>query len=275
MFAEEIRIVRGEKPGNVSVILVGVHGNETPGLAAIKEMDLSAIVAGEVRIILGNPEAVKKNVRFIEQNLNRMFRAEADCTEEERASYEYRRSREIMPLLEGADALLDVHASNTKESEPFCICEPQGFALAHVLPAVRMVSGFDALEPGGTDAYMNARGGKGICFEAGYIHDTESNVRARIAIESFLQARGHVDTGVVSHHMSHVWTHMEMVYHTQVNFVPVKVFADFAEVAAGEVIGMDGEEQICAPSEGVVLFVRARHKKGEEAFLFGRNRHSA
>lgn len=271
MMVHDSEVVRGAHPGNTSVIFVGVHGNETPGIEALRAFDATRIVAGEVRFALGNPRAVAQNVRFVEANLNRMFREEG-LRAQERASYEYGRAQELIPLITGAHALLDIHASNSPQSEPFCICEPHAFALAALLPAQRLVSGFDALEPGGTDGYMNRCGGKGICFEAGYIHDPASIMRATWALETFLHAQGHLAEAPVFAHQPPQELTMEELYHTQEHFIPAKTFADFEAVSKGTVIGTDGGKAVCASADGVVLFVRAREHAGEEAFLFGRPR---
>jgi hypothetical protein len=39
-----------------------------------------------------------------------------------------------MEILDKCDALLDIHASFTKDSVPFVICEKQSFDIARILP---------------------------------------------------------------------------------------------------------------------------------------------
>ncbi len=263
------RVLAGKQAGNVSAILVGVHGNERAGVEALEELNLHTIDAGEVRLIVGNPKAIAEGVRFIDTNLNRLFRPEEEINEEDKRTYEYERSREILHDIEGVDALLDIHGSNSPESEPFCICEAHAFAYAKTFPAHRIVSGFDALEPGGSDGYMNALGGMGMCFETGYINDPQGVVRAKEAIMAFLILRGHI-AGVAPAQTPKIWVHMQSLYHTKTNdFQPEKPFADFEEVQRGACIGKDGGELVCAEDDGIVLFVRPRTRVGDEAFLFG------
>jgi succinylglutamate desuccinylase len=266
------RIITGAQPGNVSAILVGVHGNELAGVHALEALNLHAIEKGEVRLIVGNPKAIAEGVRFTERNLNRLFRAEHEIADAEKQAYEYARSREILRDLEGVDALLDIHASNSPESEPFCICEPHAFSYAKAFPTRRIVSGFDALEPGGSDEYMNRQGGMGICFETGYLNDPLGIERAKEAILAFLILRGHIE-GTPPAQSSKEWIHMESLYHTKTDtFEPEKIFADFEEVTRGQCIGRDGGERVLAEDDGVVLFVRPRKKVGDEAFLFGKKK---
>jgi hypothetical protein len=135
-----------------------------------------------------------------------------------------------------------------------------------------MVSGFDALEPGGSDGYINMQGGVGICFEAGYINDPESVARAKEAMNAFLIVRGHI-SGNAPVQSPKEWIHMESLYHTKTNtFNPEKIFADFEEVTRGQCIGKDGGEEVGVEDDGVVLFVRPRKKVGDEAFLFGKKK---
>src|SRR3989344_2566551 len=118
-----IRVVekQGIKEGKNLVVLVGVHGNEICGVkAADLLLSKLKIKSGKVTFIYANLEAIKQNKRFIEQNLNRCFFNQQPSEVEQ--SFEGKTAKNIMPYLDEADAMLDVHASLTKESVPFVIC---------------------------------------------------------------------------------------------------------------------------------------------------------
>ena len=49
-------------------------------------------------------------------------------------------------------------------------------------------------------------------------------------------------------------------------------FADFEDISKGMLIGIDGESNVYAEKDSVILFARDRQSKGEEAFLLGEKR---
>lgn len=268
---EEMKVIKGEKPGPASVILGGVHGDETCGVVAVQEAIATlAIAKGTVILALGNPRAIEQNTRYTEENLNRMFIDPDTLSPAQKSSYEYQRAAVLKEYLVQADALLDVHASFTPESRPFVICEPNAAGIAEYLPVPLVVSGFDEHEPGGTDYFMNKSGRVGICVECGYLGDQSSFILAREAIMAFLRARGHI-TGSLSK-VTQQHKRVESLYHTKTDtFRLAKPFRDFEDVSKGDVIGIDGTEEVRAIDNGFMLFARNRSRKGEEAFLFGKN----
>jgi len=162
--------LNGEKEGPRSIILAGVHGNERCGVEALQNLlPTLKINRGTVWFAYGNPRAIQKNVRYTEANLNRMFKPDKELTKEEKNSYEYERAQFLKTYLDKADVLLDVHSSFTQGAKPFVLCENNALEVAKNLPFDLMVSGFDEVEPGGTDYYMNKAGKIGICAECGYL----------------------------------------------------------------------------------------------------------
>src|SRR3989344_9145478 len=118
--------IMGKKKGENIVIMAGVHGNESFGVTALKEIIPSlSIEKGKITIIFANLEAIKQNKRFIEYNLNRCFFKEQ--ANKIKNTLEGRTAREIIPYLNQADYLLDIHSSNSKDSVPFMICQPESF----------------------------------------------------------------------------------------------------------------------------------------------------
>ncbi len=267
---ENILEFTGLEPGPTSMVLVGVHGDERCGVEALARILPSLRIArGRVFFACGNPRAIKMNARFAETNLNRMFRPEASLSEVEKKSYEYARAGFLKKYLDQAGALLDVHASFTPDSHRFVICEPNGFGITAFLPVDLVVSGFDAVEPGGTDYYMNRAGRIGICLECGYLKDPSSTRLAEKGIYAFLAALGHLgDAPLQCARPRHV--RMYQLYLTRTdNFVLREPFSDFTELPAGTLIGRDGREDIRTDRDSVILFARDRHSPGEEAFLLG------
>ena len=263
----------GVNPGKRVVILAGIHGNETCGVEAFGKMSSLKIDSGRVDFIIGNPRAVAQKVRFAEVNLNRMFRSDESLTESERASYEYRRSRELIPILTEADAVLDIHSSGTPGSPAFVICEPHSFEIVQRLPFSTICYNWDAHQPGGTDYFMNQRGRPGICIECGYHEDARSIDRAVQSIIAFLTSLNMKPSGVAIstteiHQQQRIA--MRQQYKTITDFRPARSFHDFEKITAGELLGRDGAATVCAQEDGVIIFVRERKNPNEEAFLFGK-----
>lgn len=265
-----MQIFNSNVPGPTIVIMAGVHGNESCGLQAFADiLPGLSILKGQVTFVIGNPKAVAIHQREFQGNLNRMFRPDEDMAMSERETYEYRRSRELMPLLAKTDALLDIHSSSTKDSTPFIICEPQSYACASVLPAEIVVSGIDALHKTGTDAYVNQSGGLGICIECGYHTDPEASQIAVSAIQNFLKYFGLIDGDVAvpkqQKHIKAGW-----VYKNKKSFVLSKNYQEFESIKKGEIIGIDDTEVVYAPYDGNIIFPHNTNIPNSEAFLFGR-----
>ena len=270
---EEFIQLQGKEPGPVSVVIGGVHGNERSGILALEKLlPILEIERGTVWFGFGNPKAIEKNVRATETNLNRMFKSEEDISTEEKISYEYTRARYIKTILDQADALLDVHSSFTVGSQPFLICERNAKDIAQYLPVSLVVSGFDTVEPGGTDYYMNVHGKIGICMECGYLGDDSNSKIAEEGILAFLQSRGHLSGSPKKYEQEYV--QMDSLYMTETDFKLAKDFQDFEDIQAGTLIGMDGDKEIYAEKDCVILFARDRPRSKDEAFLLGEKKKS-
>lgn len=264
-----IKII-GKRPGPKSVILGGVHGNETCGVKALEKLLPNLkIDCGEVWFGFGNPRAIEANTRFVERDLNRMF-DDNNLSLSDKDCYEYSRAQFIKQYLDHSSALLDIHASITPSSKPFSICEKNADSIVKYMPVDIIVSGFDRHEPGGTDYYMNKIGGIGVCVECGYLDDPASDRRAEEAIYAFLKARGHIPNDLASRKQKQV--EIYELYKTKTNnFKLIKPFSDFEGVEAGQVIGFDEHEPIVAPQDSVILFAKNRTSPGSEAFLLGKH----
>lgn len=268
MFENIIELV-GEKNGPTSIVLAGVHGDEKCGMEAFKKiLSRLRIERGRVLFGYGNPRAIETNKRFTEANLNRMFKDDDLLSKNDKESYEYTRAQFLKKYLDQADVLLDIHASYTPGSKPFIICESNANNIAKCLPFDLVVSGFDKLEPGGTDYYMNSTGKIGICAECGYLGDPRSTRTAEKSINAFLKARGHIAGS--THIYSQSSIQMRTIYITKTGcFQLSKEFFDFEEIAIGQIIGTDDDQSVVADWDGVIVFARNQQKIGEEAFLLG------
>ena len=117
-------VIEGKTPGPHTVILGSMHGNERVGAEVVEYLadTLSrseALIYGRITLILGNPQAYAENKRFTETDLNRQFGSGlAALRKNGSKNYEEKRALELLPFLEKADFLLDIH-STIKPSVPF------------------------------------------------------------------------------------------------------------------------------------------------------------
>ena len=205
-------------------------------------------------------------------NLNRAFKSEEMLSKEEVGSYERKRAKEIMTYLDESEASLDIHSSETKNSSPFIICEPKSFHIAERLSFPIKSYGWDDLEPGGTDYYMNKKGGLGLCIECGYHLDISSVEVAKQAMMDFMILNNVISGILPKKNKKQKTIHAYEIYHTKNNFIPEKIFSDFQKLKEGEFLGQDGDKKIYAPQgrANLIIFCRKRDAPGKEAFILGR-----
>lgn len=253
------KVVEGQdtSAGPVSTILAGVHGNERQGVRVVRDLvHTLQIPNGRVYLAFGNPEAIAIGQRKLESDLNRAFKPPHLLTDLQRASYEHGRAQELKTIFDASEVLLDIHGTRNPHGVPFIICEPNAHAIAAHLPVDEVVGGFDYLEPGGTDYYMNWKGGVGICFEAGYNENDQSGELAREAVEQFLIARGHTDQATTLRKQRH--SRVFYQYWTIKDFSREgREFPDFTLVRKGEILGKDSgnPEPVTAPEDSLTLFL--------------------
>jgi hypothetical protein len=167
-----------------------------------------------------------------------------------------------------ADVLLDIHASSVEQSFPFIICERNGYDITKFLPVSEIVSGFDNVEPGGTDYFMNRINKIGICIECGYRADPHSREVAQLAILAFLKARGHIKNDITPN--KQIRRNMFYKHNAESDtFTLRKNFADFEMLQRGDIIGIDGDTEIRSPKECFILFAKNGTQINDEVFLLG------
>ena len=267
MDATNITKEKGSAPGPTLAIFAGVHGNEKAGVLALEKVKKEVnIRAGTVYFVLANPKAIEQDVRFIEKNLNRCFLSSATGN-----TYEEQRARELMSLLDGCDALLDLHASNADKSTPFIICESNAYDIAKRLDFTLISSGWDHIEPGATDGYMYQQGKPGLCLECGSLKYSEDHVGlAEDSIYQFLQYFGCIPPIVSPHSRDQrfIQAKKAVIKRTE-DFYLTKQYQDFDELSQGEIIAYEDGHPITANGGECTIFPDETRQVGQEAFILG------
>ncbi len=264
---EKTNFFKGSKPGNTSAILAGVHGDERAGIVALERfLPTFQISRGSVFLIFGNPEAMKRGVRYVEENLNRCF-----FSNREAGSLEARRAQELLPILDQASAVLDLHATRSDASVPFLITAGEGLSLARQLNFPILSTGWNVLEPGGTDGYMAAQGKIGICAECGSIGDEQRGVQiATQTVNDFLTLRGHIEGKVASVVRKRIVDVRQKIYRQTNTFRFAKNYSDFEPLPEGEAFAWDGPRTYIAEPEQCIIFARPGKAIGDQVFILGK-----
>lgn len=266
-----VRRIIGNKSGKTAAIIVGTHGNEVAGLRAMKALERKGIKIdrGVLYIIRGNPRAIAKNVRYVDENLNRSFikgrRTGSGC--------EFKRAQKLKPILQRCDIVLDIHTTSIKDSRPFIIAEANSEHITKLLPAKIVCRGFDRVEPGGIDYFMNSIGKIGICFESGYLNSPSAKKTTLQSISIFLKAVGMLVGSVKLR--KQLMLRVYYLHRTRTDrFKLVRQFRNFEQMHRNQVIGYDGTRAIRAPRRSHIIFAHNRDRIGEEAFLLAEKKGS-
>ena len=245
-----------------------VHGNEFGSLPAAVRL-VEALSSGELRpkvsvtIFLGNPEAARENRRYLEADLNRVF------LDNPHTQHEHQRAREIMPILDAADAFIDFHQTILQTQQPFYIFpwNKGGWHWARAMqsarvwvtrdPSTQFSSGTRC-----TDEYVCLRGKPGLTVELSQkgFHDSaeslcwQSMLRAIEMAESLAVQDEPADVvaGRYQDLQFYTTTHLEPFSSPQHALRPGLI--NFQPVQAGEQVSADQSPEIRVPDTGMLLF---------------------
>ena len=210
---------RGEKDGISLLILAAVHGNETAGTQAcfriIDEFNRGALrlTGGHLTLVpVCNPEAYRKDVRSIDENLNRVIKMH-DIPQ----SYEQRLANEICPLIRSHRFTLDLHSTHCVGDVPFAFCDyPDDYnrKVIEALPVDYVLEGWPEIygrqaqiQDFSTEQCAHVYGNTATTLECGYHKEPKAAELAYRAIIGALTAFDMVD---LSKPAAHEKTHIQM-----------------------------------------------------------------
>ncbi|NJB87003.1 succinylglutamate desuccinylase [Lewinella marina] len=301
----------GEEPGPLVVAIGGIHGNEPAGVAALEQLfDLlreeplvnpGFTFRGELLALRGNLEALRLGKRYVDTDLNRIWRPVVRGTDD---SYPNVEARELDGMLAAIDnalvdssvqeiVLLDLHTT-TATGGVFAITgdDAPSLSLAAEL-GVPVVKGMLSGLQGTTLSYFRSgqydleRPCRAVTFEAGAHTEAESVDRALAATVNLLRSVGCVRTEDVSTHHEEtlraanpgVPPLLELVYVHRLEpdhgFVMRPGYSNFTPVKEGTILGEDHNGPIGAPCSGYVLMPLYQEQGGEGFFIVQRYDSSA
>lgn len=275
-----------DEPGPAVGVAGLTHGNEICGMAAVTALLDAGIrpMRGSLTLWLGNVAAYERlraddlsnqtRHRFVDRDMNRAWGD--DVVRGDRDSVEARRVRELLPFVEGLDALLDIHSTT--------FCE-RPFFVGPGLPRNRALA--DAIGVPATQVFMRGSQYSGLTMaERGRFADPGATATC-IAVECGTHlslAAGRLAHEVALRFLAHhgVLPPEAMPppaprgrparYEIRQVFRPAtdearfaRGFAPFEEVSAGEPLVLDGEEVFVAPFDRcTILMPSPRPARGRD-----------
>jgi len=280
------------KPGPHVMISAVVHGNELSGAIAIDHL-----LKHEVRPLKGKLTLGFMNVaaflsfdpenptfsRFIDEDFNRLWTK--DVLEGNRDSVELRRAREVHPILDTVDLLLDIHSMQTT-TLPLIVAGPhaKGREFSRQFGITEMVVSDSGHKAGRRmrdyEGFSDPKSSKNaLLIECGQHWEVSSSELAIAAAYRFLSMSGVIFEETAAPYLSaHPLVKQNFVevsgpYTIKTNsfrFVERYVGLEVIPTAA-TIIAYDGEEPLKTPYENCVLIMPSRRQlPGDTAVRFGK-----
>ncbi len=288
-------------PGPTVICVGGIHGNEPSGVFALKEVlkELQRVEPqfnGELIAFAGNLTALSRGVRFVEEDLNRIWlpeRIEAltstTISSKERTIEEVEQ-RELLGVLRQTFQMtkcpiyiLALHTTSSV-SAPFItvgeVLRSRDFILNFPVPIIK---GIEKYVEGTLLSYISEFGFIDIGFEAGQ-HDALSSIKNSVAAiwialanagcvnpDDFSNFEGHYKT--LSNSAKNVQGIFEVIYRYEIeegeDFVMDPGVINFQEIERGQLLARNRFRKIHAPESGRI-FMPLYQKQGRDGFFIVR-----
>ncbi len=272
------------------VINALTHGNELCGVIAIDTLFRLGVrpTRGRLTLVLANVAAYQALTprtpgasRYVEEDFNRLW--SPDTLDGRRDSVELRRARELRPVFDAADLLLDIH-SMTHDTAPLTLCGQTARArslavrLGHpswIVADEGHASGRRLLDYGG---FADPHGDRtALLVECGQHGKADTADTAVEACLRFLLMQGMIDPSALPR-LPRRTAPPRVVEVTQAvtvrndAFTFARAFTGFEVLPhAGALIGVDGDQPVLTPYDDCVLIMPARRARtGQTAVRLGR-----
>ena len=284
--------IEGVKPGPTVIFFGGIHGNETSGVFALKDALAginSAYVKGTIYGISGNLNALKKHIRFVKDDLNRLWtkqqiqkiKTKKVLNADERELLELHTVLEkILKTNQQPFYFVDLHTTSSK-TLPFITINDalinRKFSEQFPVP---IVLGIEEYLNGPLLSYINQMGYVSLGFESGQ-HDDFSAITNSIAFvyltlvysgvlkeEAVINlAKYHEQLKQQSNNTNDVFEviHLHKIKKNE-RFKMLNGFQSFEHIKKGTKIALSNSVEITAPYNGSI-FMPLYQKRGAEGFF--------
>ncbi|PZX61275.1 succinylglutamate desuccinylase [Algoriphagus ratkowskyi] len=259
--------------GPYLLISGGVHGNEPSGVLALQRVfkklqESKPELKGKLVGVAGNIAALKKGVRLIDKDLNRVCTLENEKHLKEGKTLDFHEASEFNELLAIVEKLenercntefhfMDLHTTSSSTAPYISVNRREdSFAFAKQMP-LPVVKGIEKYIPGHFDHYQTLKGHAGFTMEAGQHDDPKSVDYHEAAIWVILVETGMLEKSAIAY--DHFFELLEKASPTNDNFEVTyrqeigekqkfkmdPGFANFTEITKGQrLASLDGEELV-------------------------------
>ena len=277
-------------PGALLFITAGIHGNEPAGVLALENVfkilqKEKPEIKGKIIGLKGNQKALKKQVRFIDEDLNRTWISENINSQKINTS-EKEEMFEIIEILKSQAEknfskyyFLDCHTTSSK-SEPYISVQNVNDNLkwAKLFPT-HIICGFSDIVKGSIDRYESKIGMTGFTFEGGQ-HQEKSSIKNHEGIIWLnIQQACHLDFNDLNEIPSSVKTLLarrknqkifEIIYRHKINnnddFKMKSGFKNFQKLKKGELLAHQNQQPIYSKWENYI-FMPSYQSQGNDGFF--------
>ena len=279
------------EPGLHVMIAAVVHGNELCGAITLDHLMQNDVrpMVGKLSLAFANPDAYSSfdisnpwASRCIDEDMNRVWGS--DVLNGDQNSLEIRRARDMRPIIDQVDMLLDLHSmDNATPPMMMTGAHAKGQQLAKDIAASEFIisdrghtSGKRLRDYGEFDKPLSAR--NALLLESGQHWEEQSKTVSIDLALRFLKLFGTIDMNtLMDDHLklpedqalievTHSITIATHNFKWADEFIGLDCFQD-----AGTVIGWDGDDEVCTPYSDCILIKPATDlRKGQTAVRLGK-----
>jgi len=287
-----------EAEGPTVICIGGLHGNEPAGIIALERVfdrltKLSPAFRGELIGVSGNLKALANGVRYMEEDLNRMWKPHiidellTGGNQNQDYSTEEAERRELIEVFaqscqkkNSAVYFLDLHTTSAKGRPFITVADTlRNRAFTENFPVPRILGIEEQLDSTLLN-YINEWGFVAVGFEAGQ-HDEKSSVENCIAaLWIMLLAAGCIDPQEIPDYqssylelkkasMNNVGIYEVCYRHDIENdagFLMEPGYLNFQDIRKGEVLARNSGGEITSPENGKI-FMPLYQKQGNDGFF--------
>lgn len=264
----DIHLIQWKKPWKNVVILWWIHWNEPTWVLVIKKLieRVVAIDSWQLYLILGNPQAIQENTRFIVSNMNRCFFDDLipKNNEEERVVI-------IKDIIKRADLVIDIHNTIRKNTFPFIITESIYSPFISFFEPEYIVHWLVNLHPWSTDWYGRTHWVESLCIEAGSISnpipfDNIYNSIVSILIHQHMLFND--DIPILQYKNKKNLIAKTIVKAKSLSWEFLKERWDFDFIESWTIIWYEDWKELSLPYSGYILFPKLPKQIDDEVFVF-------
>ncbi|TFZ07627.1 succinylglutamate desuccinylase/aspartoacylase domain-containing protein [Ramlibacter humi] len=274
------------KPGPHVLINALTHGNEICGMVAATHLLDEGVrpLIGTLTVSFANVAAYESfdrarpfDSRMLVHNLNRVWSDELLGGTGD--SPELRRARELRPIVTAADHILDIH-STSQDVEPFWVYPAfdrnASVALAIGRPPIHLVmpnglgSGTPVIQHG-RHGLRDSNAGAAVVVECGgHFRQASADLAVQVTLD-FLGYYGLIERSLeCGSQPQHRYELLRTVVIQTREFRFTRPLKGFETFKAGDLIAVDGSEEIRAPEDCTILMPASKIEPGREALYIAR-----